>query len=43
MQQTLVVVESIMDRRGVDAADIVRRFLAMWRCSELYGYGTAFR
>ncbi len=42
-QQTLVVVESILDRRGVDPADIARRFLTMWQRSELYGYGTAFR
>jgi ADP-ribosyl-[dinitrogen reductase] hydrolase len=42
-QQTLVLVESILDCGKVDPEDMANRFLAMWREGTLHSYGAAFR
>ena len=42
-QQTLVVVESILDRGGIDPTDVARRLLEMWRHGKRDGYDPAFQ
>ena len=42
-QQTLVLVESILECGKVDPEDLANRFLNMWRNGELHSYGAAFR
>ena len=42
-QQALVVVESILDRGGIDPTDVARRLLEMWRRGKRYGYDPAFQ
>lgn len=42
-QQTLVLVESILECGKVDPEDLANRYLAMWREGVLHSYGKAFR
>jgi len=42
-QQTVVLVESILECGKVDPEDLANRFLTMWRDGKLHFYGRAFR